>query len=92
MLLGFDVELSGASPDVVVYAAKRNGFAGVDDLVDAQGQVPVMAFAITDRSRIDTFLKDAFGHVSITLRPRDLGHPIRVVERGVAPWSASTLP
>lgn len=93
VLLGFDVDVSGVLPEVVVYAARRDGSgANLDDLVDAQGQVPVMAFHLAERERIDTFLKDAFGQVSISLRPRDLTHPIHVVERGVAPFSATISP
>lgn len=85
IVVGLDVLVTAAVPEVVVYAAARGpGGARVEELVDPDGNLPVMAYSIVDPDRVETLLNEGFGQLSIRLRPRGLDHPLRIIERGLA--------
>lgn len=85
IIVGLDVVVKAAVPEVVIYAAGRGpGGAVIEDLVDAQGTLPVMAYSIVDLKRVEALLGEGFGQLSVRLRPRDLDYPLRVIERGFA--------
>ena len=85
IIVRLDIQVTAATPEIVVFAAARSGGqARVEDLVDADGALPVMAYSIADPDRVRAVLDQGFGSLAIRLRPRSLSYPLRVVERGVA--------
>jgi len=44
----------------------------------------VTACSITEPDRVQRFFAEAFGQLSISLRPRVLYYPVRVVDQGLA--------
>ena len=88
-VVGVDLEVKAKVPELTVLAAARGpNAAKIDDLVDPSGQLPVTAFSITDPQQVEKFFTEAFGQLSIRLRPRHLTHPVRVIERGAAHQAA----
>jgi len=85
IVVGVDLKVTAKVPELVILAAARGPEAAkVEDLVDASGRLPVTAFSITEPDQVQRFFTEAFGQLSIRLRPRDLGYPVRVVEQGMA--------
>ena len=85
IVVGVDLKVRAKVPELVILAAARGPkAANLDDLVDANEQLPVTAFSITEPDQVQRFFTEAFGQLSISLRPRDLGYPVRVVEQGMA--------
>jgi hypothetical protein len=85
IVVGVDLVLKERIPELVVYAAANSPHgAGIDGLIDATGQLPVTAYSITDPTQVEKFFTEAFGQLSIRLRPRELSHPIHVVDRHTA--------
>ena len=88
-VVGVDLDVKAKVPELTILAAARGPDAArVDDLVDDSGTLPVTAFSITDPQQVEKFFTEAFGQLSIRLRPRHLTHPVQIIERG-APHQAA---
>lgn len=86
IVVGVELKVRAKVPEVVILAAARGPkAANVDDLVDDNERRPVAAFSITEPDQVQRFFIETFGQLSISLRPRDLGYPGRVVEQGMTP-------
>lgn len=82
IIVGLDVLVTSSMPEIVVFAAASgDGRARIEELVDSQGVLPVMAYSIVNPDRVQSILDQGFGSLAIRLRPRTLSCPLRVIER-----------
>lgn len=87
VVVGIDLAVRGAEPEVVVYALDRAGDADtpfdIDAVITAHGYIPVTAVRLSLDARIEAFMNDAFRRLSIRLIARGFREETLVVQQDV---------
>ena len=64
IVVGADLEMKAEVAELVIFAGDRGpARRGMDDLLDANGQIPVTAFTVSDPRQIERFFTEAFGQL-----------------------------